>query len=110
MPEKAAGKPFARNAEGTGNVMAGIVARATCGVKRKGYKILWLGCGGAGNWRGGGRARSTKIFVDNTKAFVVGSAHEPRTTAKANGVRAGNPARAVGARALHGPRCVRSAA
>ncbi len=23
------------------NVMAGIVARATCGVKRKGYKILW---------------------------------------------------------------------
>jgi len=68
------------------NVMAGIVARATCGVKRKGYKILWLGCGGAGNWRAGGRARSTKIFVDNTKAFVVGSAHEPRTPAKANGV------------------------
>ena len=23
------------------NVMAGIVARAACGVKRKGYKILW---------------------------------------------------------------------
>src|SRR5260370_16338402 len=59
------------------------------------------------SWKGSGtsqagRTRSTKIFVDNTKTFVLSSAHDQRTFAKANGVGTGNPARALGARAFHG--------
>ena len=30
-----------KKSTGPHNLMAGIVARADCGVKRKGYKILW---------------------------------------------------------------------
>src|SRR5260370_3725007 len=56
-----------------------------------------------------GQPRTTKIFVDNTKTFVLSSAHDETTSPKANGFRAGNPAGAVGARALHGPRCPGSA-
>src|SRR5712691_7704755 len=56
-----------------------------------------------------GGARSTKIFVDNTKTFVLSSAHDERTSAKANDFRAGNPASAVGARTLYGPRSARIA-
>src|SRR6266446_122605 len=56
-----------------------------------------------------GQPRSTKIFVDNTKTFVLSSAHDETTTAKTNGVGAGNPASAVGARAFDGPRGARSA-
>jgi hypothetical protein len=48
LRKNATGKPF-KNAQGksftkmrgASNVMAEIVARATSGVKRKGYKMLW---------------------------------------------------------------------
>lgn len=39
--------PGAKSAPG-GNVMARIVQREACGVKQKGYKVLWYGCGGEG--------------------------------------------------------------
>jgi hypothetical protein len=39
--EKSAVKSLRQKCSGQANVMAGIVACATCGVKRKGYKILW---------------------------------------------------------------------
>src|SRR5260370_708721 len=57
-----------------------------------------------------GQPRTTKIFVDNTKTFVLSSAHDETTAAKADGFRAGNSASAVGARAIHGSRCPRSVA
>jgi hypothetical protein len=37
-------QPVAYDAPGT-NVMARIVQREACSVKRKGYKILWYCCG-----------------------------------------------------------------
>jgi hypothetical protein len=40
LRKKAQGKPLGKILR-AGNVMAGIVPRAACGVKRKGYKILW---------------------------------------------------------------------
>jgi hypothetical protein len=83
--EKSAGKTHRKKAEGKQRD-GGIVARARCGVKRKGYKILWSGCGREASRRLAGRPRSTKIFVDNTKLFVVAFAHETGTPAKANGV------------------------
>src|SRR5258708_29704726 len=46
---------------------------------------------------------TTKIFVDNTKLFVIASAHESRTPAKAHGFRTSDPSRPLGARAFHGP-------
>src|SRR6266481_9603128 len=57
-----------------------------------------------------GQPRSTKIFVDNTKTFVLCSAHDETTSTKANRFRAGNTASAVGARAFHGARGARSVA
>jgi hypothetical protein len=34
-----------KKCSGKASLMAGIVARAACGVKRKGYQVLWSGCG-----------------------------------------------------------------
>src|SRR4029077_357015 len=50
---------------------------------------------------------SRKIFVDNTKSFVVRCAHGQRSEAEADLFRAGNPARPLGAGAVYRTRSVR---
>src|SRR5258708_2527352 len=44
LVEKSPGNPAQKSA-GQTTLMAGIWPRTACGVKRKGYNILWLGCG-----------------------------------------------------------------
>jgi len=39
--KKVCKRAIRKKSTGPHNLMAGIVARADCGVKRKGYKILW---------------------------------------------------------------------